>query len=370
MNGPIVLLADEPTGNLDPDLTSEIIELFKSINARGTTVIVATHDPNVLAQVNRRVITLDHGKLVSNEQVSADETPPVSPAGGPGQCIDEPDHDGGGGGDNCLHLCMRRGLFTALCQSAGDGIVSGAGYPGHGLSSGRRDRPGKTRDRATVESRSGGCGTDLCLERAGAGGFSSAVSGRITSITRAWTKSIAGVVRRDIGGGVPFVRCDATLGRSCAADHGGGQVQYNQAWVEALASMVRYIELAAIIVGVILSAASVTIIANTIRLALYSRREEIEILGMIGASTTFIRVPYLLEGAALGLLGSALSLVILKAGFELFRHEIRSASRFLGVDALLTFFPWEMCLVLVLVGLFLGCAGSFLSLLRFGEGRA
>ncbi len=147
------------------------------------------------------------------------------------------------------------------------------------------------------------------------------------------------------------------------------QVQYNQEWVEALAGMVRYIEVAAIIVGVILSAASVTIIANTIRLALYSRREEIEILGLIGASTTFIRVPYLLEGAALGLLGSALSLVILKAGFELFRHEIRSASRFLGVDALLTFFPLDMCLVLVCVGLFLGCAGSFLSLLRFGEGR-
>jgi cell division transport system ATP-binding protein len=71
VNGPIVLLADEPTGNLDPDLTSEIIELFKSINARGTTVIVATHDPNVLAQVNRRVITLEKGKLVSHEQVSA-----------------------------------------------------------------------------------------------------------------------------------------------------------------------------------------------------------------------------------------------------------------------------------------------------------
>ena len=151
---------------------------------------------------------------------------------------------------------------------------------------------------------------------------------------------------------------------------GVAQVQYNQEWVEALAGIVRYIEVAAIIVGLILSAASVTIIANTIRLALYSRREEIEILGLIGASTTFIRVPYLLEGAALGLLGSALSLVILKAGFELFRHEIRSASRFLGVDALLTFFPFHMCVVLVCVGLFLGCAGSFLSLLRFGEGRA
>jgi len=69
VNGPIMLLADEPTGNLDPELTSEIIELFKSINARGTTIIVATHDPNVLAQVNRRVITLDQGKVVSQEQV-------------------------------------------------------------------------------------------------------------------------------------------------------------------------------------------------------------------------------------------------------------------------------------------------------------
>ncbi|ULA68657.1 MAG: Cell division protein FtsX [Nitrospira sp.] len=151
---------------------------------------------------------------------------------------------------------------------------------------------------------------------------------------------------------------------------GVSQVQYSQEWVEALAGIVRYIELAAIIVGVILSAASVTIIANTIRLALYSRREEIEILGLIGASTTFIRVPYLLEGAALGLCGSALSLVILKAGFELFRHQIHSATRFLGVDALLTFFSFDMCLALMLVGLFLGCAGSFLSLLRFGEGRA
>lgn len=151
---------------------------------------------------------------------------------------------------------------------------------------------------------------------------------------------------------------------------GVSQVQYNQEWVEALAGIVRYIEVAAIIVGVILSAASVTIIANTIRLALYSRREEIEILGLIGASATFIRVPYLLEGAALGLCGSALSLVILKGGFELFRHQIHSATRFLGVDALLTFFSFDMCLVLMLVGLFLGCAGSFLSLLRFGEGRA
>ncbi len=68
VNGPVVLLADEPTGNLDPERTREIIELFKLINARGTTVLVATHDPHVLNQVNRRVVTLVQGVLLSERR--------------------------------------------------------------------------------------------------------------------------------------------------------------------------------------------------------------------------------------------------------------------------------------------------------------
>ncbi|MBI5672035.1 MAG: cell division ATP-binding protein FtsE [Nitrospirae bacterium] len=69
VNGPVVLLADEPTGNLDPERTREIVELFKLINARGTTVVVATHDPHVLKYVNRRVITLVHGVLLAERKV-------------------------------------------------------------------------------------------------------------------------------------------------------------------------------------------------------------------------------------------------------------------------------------------------------------
>ncbi len=69
VNGPVVLLADEPTGNLDPERTREIMELFKLINARGTTVIVATHDPHVLNHVNRRVITLVQGVVLSERRV-------------------------------------------------------------------------------------------------------------------------------------------------------------------------------------------------------------------------------------------------------------------------------------------------------------
>lgn len=66
VNGPLILLADEPTGNMDPDLSAEIMELFKTINARGTTLLIATHNRQVVEQVNRRVVTLAEGKLVSD----------------------------------------------------------------------------------------------------------------------------------------------------------------------------------------------------------------------------------------------------------------------------------------------------------------
>ena len=64
VNDPQIVLADEPTGNLDPDLSLEIMNLFREINARGTTVVVATHDRELIRRVGRRAITLDHGRVV------------------------------------------------------------------------------------------------------------------------------------------------------------------------------------------------------------------------------------------------------------------------------------------------------------------
>jgi len=64
VNDPQLILADEPTGNLDPDLSLEIMNLFREINARGTTVVVATHDRELIRRVGRRSITLNHGHVV------------------------------------------------------------------------------------------------------------------------------------------------------------------------------------------------------------------------------------------------------------------------------------------------------------------
>ena len=63
VNEPHLVLADEPTGNLDPDLSLEIMNLFRDINASGTTVVVATHDRELIKWVGRRVVQLEHGKL-------------------------------------------------------------------------------------------------------------------------------------------------------------------------------------------------------------------------------------------------------------------------------------------------------------------
>lgn len=63
---PLVLLADEPTGNLDPEVTLDIMDLFKGANARGTTVLLATHDREMINRFPRRQIYLENGRLVDD----------------------------------------------------------------------------------------------------------------------------------------------------------------------------------------------------------------------------------------------------------------------------------------------------------------
>lgn len=64
VNKPAIILADEPTGNLDPQLSADIMQLFSDLNSAGATVLIATHDLALVAEMNRRVLTLDHGQMV------------------------------------------------------------------------------------------------------------------------------------------------------------------------------------------------------------------------------------------------------------------------------------------------------------------
>ena len=79
INDPDILIADEPTGNLDPDLSREILRLFLEVNLRGTTVILATHDRDTIQRVGGRVLTLDRGRLAGDQQLVGTDPPVLDP---------------------------------------------------------------------------------------------------------------------------------------------------------------------------------------------------------------------------------------------------------------------------------------------------
>ena len=68
VNDPAILIADEPTGNLDPETSWDIMDIFKRINTAGTTIVMATHDKNIVDTMQRRVVAIEDGKIVRDEQ--------------------------------------------------------------------------------------------------------------------------------------------------------------------------------------------------------------------------------------------------------------------------------------------------------------
>ena len=67
-NNPPLLIADEPTGNLDPDTSLEIMRLFERFNSLGTTVMIATHDKTIVDRMKKRVIELRNGRVIRDEK--------------------------------------------------------------------------------------------------------------------------------------------------------------------------------------------------------------------------------------------------------------------------------------------------------------
>ena len=84
INEPEILIADEPTGNLDPELSWEILKLLLEVNLKGTTVILATHDRETIHRVGRRVLTLDRGQLAGDVILHGTDPPALTlpPEGG------------------------------------------------------------------------------------------------------------------------------------------------------------------------------------------------------------------------------------------------------------------------------------------------
>lgn len=142
-------------------------------------------------------------------------------------------------------------------------------------------------------------------------------------------------------------------------------VLYGQEWVEQLSLIIRLLRLAGIGLGALLLLASILIVSNTIRLTIYSRAEEIEVMRLVGASWSYIRIPFLFQGILEGLIGAILSLLILFLSFWiiLWRIDLSSAAS-LGLIRL-QFLKAPYQLLTLVAGGLIGGGGGLLSIRRF-----
>lgn len=143
------------------------------------------------------------------------------------------------------------------------------------------------------------------------------------------------------------------------------EVLYGHEWVDQIGRLVSGLHAAGWVVGTILGAAAVFIVANTIRLAVYARADEIEILRLVGATRGYIRAPFILEGLLQGLLGAALALLLLFAGYRFLVWRLGLApAGLLALGAGRFLEPLQVAGLLV-AGAVLGGMGSLLSVRRF-----
>lgn len=141
------------------------------------------------------------------------------------------------------------------------------------------------------------------------------------------------------------------------------EVQYGEEWVKRFNSFMNLFRLMGALLGGFLGLAVLFIVSNTIKLTIYARKDELELLGLVGATRFFIKAPFLIEGVLQGALGGVLSLLSLAACYYAF---LRNAGNFLGVNPEgLSFLPVTHLAVILCGGVLLGFIGSLTSLKRF-----
>jgi len=182
------------------------------------------------------------------------------------------------------------------------------------------------------------------LEGVGPGALPDAVEVRAPGISLAGARDLAARLRSGVRG---------------AAD-----VDYGNAWLETLERLVRRAKLAALVLFGALALATAVLVSNTLRLAVFARRDEIEIMKLVGATDAFVSGPFLIEGLVQGLLGAAVAVGALLAVHAAIVPRLRATVALAGGLRLADTLPPQLLVGLVLGGGAVGLLGSALSVAR------
>ncbi len=145
---------------------------------------------------------------------------------------------------------------------------------------------------------------------------------------------------------------------------GVGEIQYGEEWVRRLTTFMTFARLLVMFIGGFLLIAVLFIVSNTIKLTIYARRDELELLSLVGATRFFIKAPFLIEGILQGLAGSLLALILLAGSYYGILYNAGDFLRFSPTSTGLAFLPLEYLAAILITGVLLGFVGSLASLKR------
>jgi cell division transport system permease protein len=145
---------------------------------------------------------------------------------------------------------------------------------------------------------------------------------------------------------------------------GVADVRYDREWLQRLGGAIRVVRGTGLALGILLTIAAALTVANVVRLGLYARRDELDIMQLVGAPTVYIRGPFVMEGTLQGGIGALVALLVLTLVFFGLRARylipLASAINLSGV----TFLSTELSLLLVLGGMVVGCLGGLIAAAR------
>ena len=365
VNHPPLLVCDEPTGNLDPDTSVGIMQLLYRINRAGTTILMVTHDREMVDKMRKRVIALEDGtarprraprrihvrmsartRLLFSEAWSS-ITANISTTFAATMTV--------------LIGMFLLGLFIAL----GTWVLSWSDHVKKELQVKVYFAAGATQQQeaavgASIRKDAAREVRHLRLE--GEGGR--ADEGEVPRALRdaAAVEPVPRRVGRDPDEG--RLHAGARQGRSSPEHYAGvNDVRWGSKTAKRVLTIAEVIWIAFLVAVVLLVTASTLLIANTIRLSIFARRREIEVMKLVGATNWFIRGPFMLEGLLCGLGGSILAVVLLVLGKEV---ALPSILPHIGGGSDVHALPFALnALSLLGAGLLLGAAGSGLTLRRF-----
>jgi len=161
-------------------------------------------------------------------------------------------------------------------------------------------------------------------------------------------------------GSAAEARMDA-LGAALRTTPGVADVRYDRQWLGRLLTAISTIRAIGLGLGAVLVVAGAFTVATVVRLALVARREEVEIMELVGAPTAYIRGPFVMEGVLQGGIGAIAALVALAIAFFALRgHYLTPLANAVNLSSV-RFLPWELSVAVVLGGMAVGCAGGLVA---------